>query len=172
MPIQRTPSKPPAGLRAQQILVIEDDSGMHEVIRRALQPLGYELLGAPVAEDGIGVLEHPGGGDLAVSLAILDVFMPGRGGIWALERIRERFPAIETLIISGGGKNEPEPILEIALQLGADMAIAKPFRIAELREAVINLIGPAVGVDVDLRDIEDFGSDDLLASLRNIDLSK
>ena len=78
------------------ILVIDDEPGIRSVMRDVLQDEGYTVL---AAEDGI-----QGMAELAahsVDLVFLDVWLPNRGGMDILKDIREQFPDVEVIMISG-----------------------------------------------------------------------
>lgn len=145
MPLYRSQiASIPRGLRAKQILIIDDDKGIRRLITDTLAPLGYEILGADLAEEGVSVLD-----DIVVDLAIIDIFMAGAGGIWGIQEVRARQPTTKILAVSGGwGKMPAHPVVEAARRIGADRTLMKPFRLAELEAAVTEMIGGPLEVSV------------------------
>jgi len=78
------------------ILIIDDEPGIRTVLRDVLEDEGYTVL---AAEDGIQGLAELAAN--SVDLVFLDVWLPHMGGIDVLKRIREQFPDIEVVMISG-----------------------------------------------------------------------
>ena len=78
------------------ILIIDDEPGIRTVLRDVLEDEGYTVL---AAEDGIQGLAELAA--KSVDLVFLDVWLPHMGGIDVLKRIREQFPDIEVVMISG-----------------------------------------------------------------------
>ena len=106
------------------ILLIEDDSTVPQVI-------------AEVAADLELVLEHSPDGraglELALSnnyrLLILDLGLPGVGGIEICRRVRQQNPNVPIIILTS---RADELTKVLALELGADDYIGKPFSVGEL----------------------------------------
>src|SRR3546814_3444120 len=68
----------------------------------------------------------------AYDLVITDSIMPEKEGIETLQKIRRRYPKTAVIAMSGGGSAGGLGFLDIALKLGADKILRKPFRRAEL----------------------------------------
>jgi two-component system nitrogen regulation response regulator NtrX len=102
-----------------RILVVDDDPAIRESMRMTLDYEGYEVLLAPTAQDGIGVIERE-----TPDLVFLDIKMPGMDGLEALSRIRGLRDALPVIIISGHGT--VATAVE-ATKLGAFTFIEKPF---------------------------------------------
>jgi len=108
--------------RQPRILVVDDDPGVREVIADALKydAAGYEV---ETAIDGVDAglkLEH-----FRPDLIVLDVIMPGMGGLEVCNRIRSQteLDATKIIILTGapeGGK------AETSLVYGADLFLQKP----------------------------------------------
>jgi len=113
----------------QRVLVGDDNEQMRRLVVELLETEGYEVT---EAAHGVEVLER-----IAAErpdLVILDVHMPGGGGIEALRAIRsdpdgDRLPV---LLLSGSVDLD----LDWATNAGADAQLPKPFRIDEFRETV------------------------------------
>jgi CheY-like chemotaxis protein len=73
----------------------------------------------------------------APDVVITDILVPEKEG---LETIRELKPGIKVIAMSGRGASEDAPVLQWAERLGADATLAKPFRAAELHEAIDRLL--------------------------------
>ena len=78
------------------ILIIDDEPGIRTVLRDVLEDEGYTVLAAEDGIQGLAVLAAQ-----SVDLVFLDVWLPYMGGIDVLKGIREQFPDIEVVMISG-----------------------------------------------------------------------
>jgi len=119
------------------ILVIEDDELLRTVIDSALQRAGHTVMAAPNGIEAVALLGLKG----TLNLVITDVFMPEMDGFEVMKAIRTHDPAVKIMVISGGGRPPHPDFLNLATQLGADGALAKPFTVAQLRDKVASLLG-------------------------------
>jgi len=106
------------------VLVIEDEPRVGSFVSRALQTAGFRVENA---RDGISGLELARSGRFA--LVILDLLLPGLGGLSVLQRIIERDPDQRVLILSALGDVESKVR---CFELGASDYLPKPFALAEL----------------------------------------
>jgi len=105
------------------ILIADDEPQIRRVLRSTLSSHGYVIIEAKTGEEAVDVVrkEKP-------DLVLLDVNMPGTGGIEACREIRR---ASEAPIIMLTVRNaERDKVL--ALDAGADDYVVKPFGIEEL----------------------------------------
>ena len=109
-----------------EILVIDDDRGILEVVRKALSRENHRVT---ALDDPLKVNEK----DLArYQLILLDVMMPGIDGFELCRKIRDR---VDCPILFLTAKNEEKDVME-GLGIGGDDYITKPFGIGELRARV------------------------------------
>jgi signal transduction histidine kinase len=101
------------------ILVIDDELGMRVGCRRALQGEGYHVDTAENGEEGLQKLRTNG-----FDLVLLDVMMPGIGGLEMLELISQTDPNLVCVVITGYATVE---LAVQAIRKGAYDFIAKPF---------------------------------------------
>ncbi len=115
------------------ILVGDDFEAMRNLMTRVLRSEGYDVRQAIDTQgvlDGL-VSETP-------DLLVLDMSMPGGGGVRVIEQMREN-PALEgvkVLMVSGAihtADSWPS-------QVGADAQLPKPFKVNELVSAVRSLL--------------------------------
>jgi CheY-like chemotaxis protein len=116
-----------------RILVGDDNEQMRRLIVELLEGEGYEV---SEASDTGEVLDRVS--QARPDLLILDVQMPGGGGIAALREIRSDpvNGGLPVLLLSGSVDLE----VDLASDVGADAQLPKPFQIDEFREAVRSLL--------------------------------
>jgi CheY-like chemotaxis protein len=119
-----------------RILVVDDEPQMREVLCQALEGRGHIVDQAGDGREAfLRLAEHQ------PDLVITDLVMPDMEGLETIQALRNKFPALPIIAISGGGRIGPETYLSIAGQFGAERTFAKPFRLAELLTAVRELTG-------------------------------
>lgn len=102
-----------------RILIVEDDVGIGNMIRRGLEDAGYQT---DLARDGVKGLELAESGSYA--LILLDLMLPGMDG-WALcRKLRERRDQVPIMMLTA--RDGVEDMVR-GLDIGADDYLAKPF---------------------------------------------
>ena len=136
-----------------RILVIEDERTLAGFIEQALHAEGYAVT---VAHDGENGELLAVTGDYA--LVLLDLMLPGKGGLDVLDAIRARMPELPVIVLTA--RTAVEQKVQ-GLDRGANDYVTKPFSFEELLARVrAHLRGPtqressvldAAGIRVDLR---------------------
>ena len=105
------------------ILVVDDEPQIRRVMRTTLASTGYTVLEARSGEEALELMqkERP-------ELVLLDVNMPGMGGLAACREIRDRSDA--AIIMLTVRNTEKDKVM--ALDAGADDYVVKPFGMEEL----------------------------------------
>ncbi len=116
------------------ILIVDDDGNLRKMISKGLVRLGYHPL---EAENGIKALEVLRGN--RVSVIIMDLIMPEKGGIETLMEVHDQYPEVKLIAISGKVETDSDSIQGIAEQFGVDAVFAKPFEIFDLLKEVQEL---------------------------------
>ena len=109
------------------ILIVDDEIGPRESLKMILNPI-YNVHIAERGSQDVEMLEK-----FPVELVTLDLKMPGMTGINVLEKIKQRDPDIEAIIITGYGSLDTA--IE-GLRLGAFDYIAKPFDVHHILSLV------------------------------------
>ena len=120
-----------------RILVIDDDAMVRDAIRSILEAQGYKVGEAENGRDGLVKMRAD-----RFDLVITDIIMPEMEGVEAILAIREEFPSVKVIAISGGGRTANYDFLGVAGKLGANKTLQKPFRREELLRAVQGCLGP------------------------------
>ena len=112
------------------ILIIDDEAGIQQGCRRALEPHGYRVLSACTLQEGGQKLKEG-----VIDLILLDLVLPDGSGFDLLRSILAGDPDAVVVVISGYAT--VEHAVE-ALKSGAYDFIAKPFRPDDLRRIIAN----------------------------------
>lgn len=110
------------------ILVVDDESAVRELYARALVAGGWLTTGVRTAEEALDFLALMP--DIPVVIA--DLEMPGKGGAWLVEQMRDRYPGVAVILATA---NESVPGT-LSLQAAVVRYLVKPFSADQLREAV------------------------------------
>ncbi|MBO6718627.1 MAG: sigma-54-dependent Fis family transcriptional regulator [Rhizobiaceae bacterium] len=103
------------------ILVVDDDPVQRRLVETALVKGGYEVIVADSGEAGLAAFDGRGGGDIAV--VVLDLKMPGMGGIAMLEAMRERGFDQPVIVLTAQGGIDT---VVSAMRAGAFDFVVKP----------------------------------------------
>ena len=113
---------PPAS--AGSVLVTDDDPDIRRVVSRTLISLGFAAAEAATGEQALKEI-----GSRPFDVVLMDVNMPGMGGIEACRQIRKKAPRLQILMVTVRDREEDKIK---ALDAGADDYITKPFSMPEL----------------------------------------
>ena len=119
-----------------KILIIDDEDKVRELLVKVMKRAGHEVVEAENGRIGQRLFEAE-----PTDLVITDLIMPEQEGIETIQTLREKYPMVKIIAISGGGRLDPEGYLAAAEGLGADRIFTKPFNIQELTTAVNELLG-------------------------------
>ena len=116
----------------QNILVVEDNENTRRLLETILRSSGYEVTLAPDAEEGLRILQ----GDLWVDLVLLDLFLPGADGVQFLRLRAQMEPDRQPPVIVVSATEDMDTLRPQLRELGAKMALRKPFDVQELLNGV------------------------------------
>ena len=106
------------------ILVVDDEKNIRETLIDVLQDEGYTTSEAADGEQALKILAGR-----RVDIVLLDIWLPGIGGIDVLKKIREQFSSVTVVMISGHGTVN---LAVEAIKIGAFDFIEKPLSIDRL----------------------------------------
>ncbi len=109
-----------------RILIVDDEESIRRSLAGILSDEGFETGTATDGEDGLSVLRE---GSETTDLVLLDIAMPGRDGVEILAEIRQGWPDLPVVMMSGHGTIETAVR---ATQLGAFDFIEKPLSVEKL----------------------------------------
>jgi DNA-binding NtrC family response regulator len=111
------------------LLVIDDDASVRQTMRRILLDAGHSVIEADNGTTGLAQLTQS-----PIDIVLTDIFMPGTEGVETIQQIRRLRPTMKIIAMSGAYSSDA--YLSAAAKLGAQAVLKKPFRTAELRDTV------------------------------------
>lgn len=119
----------------KRILVIDDERQICEMLRKKLESVGYEVAEAPNGKVGLKLHKEN-----LFDLIITDIFMPEKEGLETIRELKQDYPQLKIIAITGGYSSGPEELLNVARMLGADRTFPKPFKLKDIVEAINQLL--------------------------------
>ena len=110
--------------RGETILVVDDDRAVRQALDINLGKAGFQVRLAQTGEEAIDSLH-----DAPADVVLTDLMMPGMTGLQLLEQVRQKWPDIQVVLMTGHGT--VERAVE-AMRMGAHDFIIKPVSRAEL----------------------------------------
>lgn len=110
------------------VLVVDDDPGIRALLARWLQEDAYESVEAASAEAALELVIKNG----KIGVVICDLVMPGNGGLWLLQQLRQHAPTVGVILGTANG----EVPGAVALAVGVVAYLVKPFARHQFRRAV------------------------------------
>lgn len=87
---------PPLSDKPATLLFVDDETNILSALKRLFRPLGYNILTAESGPDGLALLEKE-----PVDLVICDMRMPHMNGAEVLEQIRNKWPEVVRILLTG-----------------------------------------------------------------------
>jgi len=131
--------------RPMRILFADDEPSLQELMRIELPRLGHEATVCPDGRTALAALDRT-----AYDCVIVDLDMPGVGGLEVIARVRETSPDTETLIITG--KSSVESAVA-AVRHGVFDYLTKPCKLADI-QAVLERVRRKREITTRLRALE------------------
>src|SRR5579864_7143978 len=114
----------PAPHSQGRILITEDEFGLRQTLHKTLHALGFQITEASSGEQALRLIKEQ-----RVDVVLLDINMPGMGGIEACRQLRKIAPGLQILMLTVRDSEEDKVR---AIDSGADDYITKPFSLPEL----------------------------------------
>jgi DNA-binding NtrC family response regulator len=87
--------------QSREVLIVEDEVRLREMLCRAIKEMGFVATSAPTGEAALRLVENQ-----TFGIAILDLNLPGMGGIELLQKLRAEYPDLQVIILTGFGDLE------------------------------------------------------------------
>ena len=131
------------------ILLVEDEPGIVDFVQRGLRAEGFAVEAEMDGIEGERRALHDG-----FDLIVLDLMLPGRGGLEIISSLRQAKPSLPVIVLTARGETEDRVV---GLDAGAVDYLVKPFSLAELAARVrvqLRLAAQATGGTLRAGDIE------------------
>lgn len=119
-----------------RVLLVDDEEMVRKVVRMMLKRSGHDVT---EAENGRIGLERPKAGTF--DLAITDIVMPEMEGLDMLMTVRQLYPGMKVIVMSGGDRTGNSDVLGTAERLGASAIMHKPIMLRDLTAALNRAFG-------------------------------
>jgi len=113
------------GANFLNLLIVDDERAIRDACREVAQSLGFNTFTADSAEHAYRLLESQG-----IDAVLLDLRLPGAGGLEALNQIKSRRPDAVIVVVTGYGTVQSAVQ---AMKNGAYDYVTKPFSLDELK---------------------------------------
>lgn len=112
----------------QHILIIDDEEDQQEIGKNILTTLNYKCTAVGSGKDGLKMIENNN-----YDLVLLDMIMSGLDGLQTLKEIKNMFPLLPVILVSGYAE---EDSIKEARSLGADIFVKKPYSLTDISSAI------------------------------------
>jgi DNA-binding response OmpR family regulator len=123
-PPRGDPSAPEASARPARVLLVEDEPGIVDFVRRGLEGEGFTVETALDGVEGEELALHG-----SFDAIVLDLMLPSRSGLEVLASVRRTVPSVPVIVLTARGEIEDRVA---GLDAGAVDYLVKPFSLAEL----------------------------------------
>ncbi len=128
-------------MKSLSILFADDEEDIRSIVRHWLEAEGHRMTGAGSAREAQALIAQQ-----TFDLVITDVLMPDGDGIDLIRETRRLQPTTPILAVSGGGRYfETDDCLKVAVGLGAQAAVTKPFARAQFLAGIAAAMVPLRG---------------------------
>ena len=120
------PSFPPS--EGRQVLLVEDETRLREMLTRAIHEMGFVPTAVGQAESALRLMDAR-----PFDIVIVDLNLPGIGGMEFLEQVHARWPATQAVVLTGFGDLDAA---KHAIRLDVVDFLTKPCPLGELEVAL------------------------------------
>jgi DNA-binding NtrC family response regulator len=112
-----------------RVLIVDDEEELVNALVERLNLRGFEAQGLTSGAEALVYLEGE-----SVDVVLLDVKMPGLGGLEVIEKIKQRRPGLEVILLTGHGSAQDA---QEGMKLGAFDYLMKPVKIDALVRSLL-----------------------------------
>ncbi len=120
--------------RGERVLLVEDEQAAREGLSAILEMLGYSVVAVGTGEEAVGVDKH-----LPFSVVLTDFMLPGIPGMEVVRRLRERWPEMKAILMSGYAA---PGMIDAAVAANEFQFLQKPFDMADLARTLRAVLQP------------------------------
>ena len=111
-----------------RVLVVDDEGRLRDVLTRAIASWGFQVSGARSAEEASRLMQQN-----KFDISILDLNLPGMGGIELFEKLRDERPDHQVIVLTGFGNLEAA---RASIRLDVVDFLEKPCPLGELEKSL------------------------------------
>jgi two-component system OmpR family response regulator len=119
------------------LLVVDDEANIAELLRIWFEPAGWDVATAASGPEGVARAA-----DRRPDAVVLDLMLPGYGGLEVLRRVRLLYPSVAVVLSTARDSDEDRLA---GLAAGADAYLVKPYSLVELERRLRELVGRRLG---------------------------
>lgn len=124
----------PLSGRGELIMLVDDEQPILDTVAELFQSSGYEVIKAMTGEQALEAYDKHGD---RINLVVLDLGMPGMGGMACLEKLKALAPQLKIIVASGYASSSG---VEDVIRAGAELFLPKPFKLPELLKKTRQLL--------------------------------
>lgn len=124
-----TPPESAVHARGRSVLIVEDEARLREMLTRAVRGMEFQCAATTSAEQALAALEKS-----PIDIVLTDLNLPGMQGLDMCERIRQRWPEVQLVVLTGYGSLDAA---KAAIRLEVADFLTKPTSLGDL-EAALN----------------------------------
>lgn len=113
------------------ILLVEDDELVKDMLAQMLTRAHHQVICASNGEEASNALNNHN-----PAIMITDIIMPKKSGITLISEVKNKYPDLEIIAISGGGRLDPTGYLDLSESIGATVSFEKPIDKSALLMAI------------------------------------
>ena len=125
-----------------RVLIVDDEPEVVSTLKHFLSAKGYEVIGVLDGREALNILEKE-----KMDVILLDIMMPGLKGTKAAQIIKEKYPEVKIIIVTGY-PSEGEALSKAKL---AEEIFIKPIMMQELYNKLSEVINPKEITPSDLK---------------------
>lgn len=114
-----------------RILLVDDDELLRSMLRIAIGKMGHTVVEAANGNEALARCTEE-----VPELVLTDIIMPEREGLETIGQMRQRYPKLRIIAMSGGSRLYASDVLKAAKLMGACDILEKPFTNQQLASAL------------------------------------
>lgn len=120
-------------MESLRVLIVDDEEDLVQALEERLNLRGIKATGVTSGADALGLIHTE-----PYDVLLVDVRMPGIGGLQVIRQVKAELPSLEVILLTGHGSVEDA---EEGMRLGAFEYLTKPVNIDDLIEVLRQAAG-------------------------------
>jgi DNA-binding response OmpR family regulator len=113
-----------------RVLIVDDEAELVSALEERLNLRGFQASGVTTGAEALSLVA-----EMPFDVVLLDLKMPGLGGLEVIRRIKAEQPDLQVILLTGWGSEEDA---EKGKQLGAYDYLMKPVKISDLVRVLLS----------------------------------